>query len=1033
MFKAFFFLRIFVLSVLTLCFIISGKSNYKDPAAERIMNNKLYEPLFLSVDEAWADSVLASLTVEEKIAQMIMIAAHADNDRQQIMHIAKIIENYKIGGIVFFKGSPSIQLENTKYYQSISRTPLFIAMDAEWGLGMRLDSTISYPYQMSLGAIRNNELIYRMGIDIGQQLKRLGVHINFAPVADINNNPQNPVINFRSFGENRLEIAVKARNYAKGLEDAGIIATVKHFPGHGDTDTDSHYSLPLIQHSYERLDSLELFPFKYCIDRGIPAVMVAHLNIPALDTMPDKASSLSEKVITDLLQKELDFKGLIFTDALSMKGVSAFHKAGELEVQAFMAGNDILLMPSDVSKTISSIKKELNRGNIDESEINRRVKKILMAKYWAGLNSLPELQSDSLLEELNHPVYKAFKNELIRNSLTVIKNNNSVLPLTDFGSLKLANIAIGAGKNEIFHKTLELYHPCKLFAVSEFASLPEFQKIKTELKDFNTLIISIQNSSQYPSKQFGITQQTIKFIKELRFDGRIVLCLFGNPYSLDLFSDLRNVDAIMIAYEDNEDVRYLTAQGIFAAFEINGRLPISINPQFPSLGSEIIPYEQTLSYGLAEEVLMSSDTLAQIDSIAFEAIREKVTPGCQILVARKGRVVYNKAFGYHTYDLKQKLKVTDLFDLASITKIAATLPLLMQLYEKGIFKLTDSISKYIPGCDTTNKAGLTFMDILAHQAGLQSWIPFYYSLLETPDTMKAILNHRASAEYPFKMANNIFFNKDIRLKKEVFRTSLSNEYPLQAAKSIYLNKSIKDSIYQMIMSSEIDTLPKYLYSDLGYYLFHQIIENVSGEFLYPLVYRNFYSQIGAYTLGYLPLNRFPENQIVPTENDKIFRKQLLHGYVHDPGAAMLGGIAGHAGLFSNANDLAKMMQIYLNGGTYAGKRFISDTVICKFSSSNFINNGNRRGLGFDKAETDPEKTGPSGKLASSSSYGHTGFTGTIAWMDPEYDLLYIFLSNRIYPDQFNQKLIDLNIRTRIHDVIYRSLTDVNFENGKTSY
>lgn len=1019
-------IRFFILIAITAGIIFTGKSNYFNYPGEEVYSERLSEPSFLKVDPCWADSILASLTLEEKIAQMIMVAAYSNKGNDHTRQILQMIENQKIGGLIFFQGSPSRQADLTNYYQSHSKIPLFIAMDAEWGLGMRLDSSISYPYQMSLGAIEKNEFIYQMGLHIGYQLKRLGVHINFAPVADINNNPRNPVINFRSFGENRTEVAIKAYNYAKGLENAGIIPTLKHFPGHGDTDSDSHYTLPVIHYSRNRLDSLELYPFKFCIERGIPSVMAAHLNIPALDSAADKASSLSYQVMTRLLQNELNFKGLIFTDALSMQGASDLFKPGELEVQAFKAGNDILLLPSDVNKTITFIKREIKKGNIEESEIDRRVKKILLAKYWAGLYSYKEIKTDSMFRDINDPLYKAFKNDLIRHSLTVLKNDNSLLPLRNFEDLKLANINIGGSENDVFNETLSLYHQSKVFSISKSADLSGFQNIKSKLKNFNTLIISIQNTSQYPSRKFGISDQTIKFINELQFDGKILLCLFGNPYSLDLFNDLNNIDAILLAYEDNYDVRYLAAQGIFGAFEINGKLPVTINRHFPSGTSEVIAYNQTLSYGLPEEMLMSSEILSGIDSLANEAIREKATPGCQILVARYGRVVLHKAYGYHTYDAGQNIKLNDLFDLASITKIAATLPLLMQLYENGVFELTDSIGPFIPGCDTTNKSGLTFADILAHQAGLQSWIPFYYSLLETSDTLKPMLSNRLSSEYPYKVANKLYFKKDIRLKKEVFRTSPSNEFPLHVAENIYLNKAYKDTVYQTIMCSPVNPAPKYFYSDLGNYLFHLIIENITGQYLYPLVYNKFYSQIGAYTLGYLPLNRFPKEQIVPTENDLVFRKQLLQGYVHDPGAAMLGGISGHAGLFSNANDLAKMMQIFLNGGSYAGHKFFSDTVINKFTSSYFSTNGNRRGLGFDKPEYSNKKIGPSGKLASPLSYGHTGFTGTIAWMDPEYGLLYIFLSNRICPDQFNQKLTDMNIRTAIHDMIYKSLLDVKF-------
>jgi len=465
----------------------------------------------------------------------------------------------------------------------MSKIPLLIAMDAEWGLGMRLDSTISYPYQMSLGAIRNDELIYQMGYHIGNQLKRMGVHINFAPVADVNNNRFNPVINYRSFGEDRVNVALKAYNYARGLEDAGIIATLKHFPGHGDTDSDSHYTLPVIQHSRERLDSIELFPFRYCINNGIPAVMTAHLNIPAIDPTSGLASSLSSKVVSEVLQNELNFKGLIISDALSMKGVSDYFKPGELEVQAVKAGNDILLMPSDVDKTITFIKREIRKGNISEEEINRRCRKILLAKSWTGLSKMPsQIKTESLIEELNSPFYQAFKRELIRNTFTVIKNDHSYLPLRNYETLNIASLTIGNEVDDKFATTLKLYHNTKSFFISKSAEYAEFEMLKTKLSAYNTLIISIQNTSHRPSAGFGITEQTIKFIKELDFPGSTILCLFGNPYSIDLFNDLQPISNVMVAYEDNDEFKFLAAQGIFGAFELSGRLPVSAYQLFTS-------------------------------------------------------------------------------------------------------------------------------------------------------------------------------------------------------------------------------------------------------------------------------------------------------------------------------------------------------------------------------------------------------------------------------------------------------------------
>ena len=1021
----------FLFQTLTLFAFFSGFVSFTSKESKILVGENYPvvqgDPKFISINSAWADSVLRTLSLDEKIAQMLMVAAYSNKNDEHLTEITNLIEKFHIGGVIFFQGGPMKQAGMTNYFQSRSKIPLLIAMDAEWGLGMRLDSTLSFPKQMTLGAIKDEELIYQMGYHIGNQLKRMGVHVNFAPVSDINNNPSNPVINFRSFGEDKMNVAKKSLSYARGLEDAGIIATMKHFPGHGDTNSDSHYTLPVILHNSERLDTVELFPFNYCISNGVPAVMTAHLNIPSLDTTENLASSLSYPVVSELLKGKIQFKGLIFTDALSMKGVSDYFKPGELELKAFLAGNDILLMPSDVEKAITFIKREVKNGNITEEEVNYRCRKILLAKTWAGLNKNVPIKTDSLVADLNSPYYKVFNNELIRQSLTIIRNQDSLIPILNLENHNIASLAIGTGKPDTFSETLKLYTQVSPLYLSKNDSYSNFKAIESKLTGFNTLIISIQETSNRYVDYFSITQQTIRFIKELKFDGKIIVCLFGNPYSLSLFEGLQKANAIMVTYENNDDFRLLAAQGIFGAFDLKGILPVSADYFFQSGTTVNIPAIQRLSYGFPEEVLMNSKILDSIEIVVNEAIGQKATPGCQVLVARYGKVVYHKAFGFHSYNGEKKLSTEDIYDLASITKIAATLPLLMQLYESGQIGLNERIGKYIPELDTTNKAKLTIADILTHQAGLQAWIPFYFSLLEPMDTSQKLFSKSLSDEYPFKLGSGLYAYRNVRIKEQSYRDMFSPEFPLHLAERIFLNCSYKDTVYKAIINSPVNNKKQYLYSDLGLFLFHKMIEEITGNLLYPLVFNSFYSRIGTSTLGYLPLNRFPRERIVPTENDLLFRNQLLQGFVHDPGAAMIGGIAGHAGLFSNANDLAKMMQMYLNGGSYGGIKYITDTIIYKFTACVYCNNGNRRGLGFDKPEPDPKKNSPSSKMASPSSFGHTGFTGTIVWVDPEYELVYIFLSNRIHPDQFNPKLVELNSRTKIQDIIYRSMVDVNLK------
>jgi len=979
------------------------------------------DPEFLSSDTAWVETKMSQLNLEEKIAQLLMITAFTNQDDAYEAQLKAIIKKYQVGGLIFFRGSPVKQVIHTNKYQELTKIPMLIAMDAEWGLGMRLDSTISYPKQMMLGAIQDDNLIYQMGFDMGNQLKRMGVHINLAPVADVNNNPDNPVINYRSFGEDPHNVAMKAYKYHSGLEDAGIISTAKHFPGHGDTGSDSHYTLPVIMHDTSRLGTVELLPFRYLIDRGIPAIMSAHLNVPSLDSTKNLASSLSPRIIQNLLKNKLGFKGLVITDALNMKGVSDFYKPGEVEVAALLAGNDILLMPSDVHRAISEIKKEIRKGNITENEIDDRCRKILFAKAWAGLNNYEPIRTDLLLNELNRPQFQVLRRKLIASSLTVIKNDDQVLPLFRIDSCEIACINIGNDTVTTFPQTLNLYSKTDPYYLSRLAAYREFESLQRKVSKHNILIISLEQTSLNAASRYGITENTIRFINELKFNGKVILVVFGNPYLLSYFNHLDHIDAIIVAYDNEEDTREITAQLIFGAIPAKGKLPVSIKPFFPSGSGINIETINRLSYGIPEEEGLSSRILSGIDSVVSMAIKQKATPGCQVLIARNSKVLYNKAFGYHTYRNKLKVRTYDLYDLASVTKIAATMPVVMKLNDEKKFDVTKSLSYYLPELETTGKGSLRMDEILAHQAGLQPWIPFYYKTLEPLDPDETLLDTKMSEKYPNKLGHNVFVNRNIKYADGVYSDKFSGSYPICIAKNLYLRKDYLDTVYQSIIDSPLLVKKRYLYSDLGYYLIQKIVEKISGINLYTYVQENFYSKLGATTLGYLPLERFPEERIIPTENDIFFRRQILKGYVHDPGAAMMGGIAGHAGLFSSANDLAKMMQMILNGGTYGGRIFLSDTIIQKYTSAAFLNNGNRRGLGFDKPEPDPDKISPASKSASPLSFGHSGFTGSFVWIDPQYQLIYIFLSNRIHPDQFNTKLIDMNIRTQIQDIIYQSI------------
>ncbi len=544
---------------------------------EFVVRREKANPPFLNTTDNWVDSVFNSLSPAEKIAQLIMVQAYSNKGPEHTKATIQLIKKYNIGGLVFFQGTPYRQAKLVNQYQSASKVPLLIAQDAEWGLGMRLDSTISYPRQMMLGAIRNEELIYKMGADIAHQLRDVGVQVNFAPVLDVNNNPANPVINSRSFGEDRANVAQKGLLYMRGLQDHGVLAVGKHFPGHGDTNIDSHLALPKVTYNRQRLDSIELFPFKELIYCGLGGIMTAHLNVPALDSTPGLPSTLSPLVVDSLLKKEMRFKGLIFTDAMNMGGITSLYKPVEANVKALKAGNDILLMPDEISKTISAVLREIKKGNIQQEDIDSRCKKVLTVKYWAGLSEKKQVRLDSLNQRLNLPQYDVLKRRLIAASLTVLKNNKDLIPFRRLDTLKIASVAIGETKDNVFQHTLNLYKEMKSITIRKDASEKEFMNIISELKDYNLVIISMHNTDMRASDGFGITPQSIRFVDSLAAVKPVVFDIFANPYALAHFSALQQLRALVLSYEDNPDVQDISAQLLFGAIGANGVLPVTIN------------------------------------------------------------------------------------------------------------------------------------------------------------------------------------------------------------------------------------------------------------------------------------------------------------------------------------------------------------------------------------------------------------------------------------------------------------------------
>ena len=966
----------------------------------------------------WVDSVFNSLTPDQRIGQLFFAAAYSNLGKNHVDAITENINKYQIGGLIFFQGGPKRQALLTNRYQAIAKTPLLIGIDAEWGLGMRLDSCVSFPRQMTLGAIEDINLIYRMGLEIGEQCRRMGIHLNFAPVVDVNNNPLNPVIAMRSFGENCRDVARNGVMYMAGLQQQRILTAAKHFPGHGNTAVDSHYALPVLTGSYAGFDSLEWHPYREMIRNNLTGVLAAHIHVPALDNTPGLATSLSRRVLTDILRDALHFNGLIYTDALNMKGVTDYFKPGELEVRALEAGADVLLMPVDIPKAIVAVREAVAGGRIDRKQVETSCRRILAAKEWAGLNRYHPIDTTQLMTRLNSAETDLLNRQLVEASLTVVQNNDSILPLQRLDREKTAILITGTSHVNNFLRTLTLYEENDYYFFDRNITKQNENALFDKLKIYSRVIVGIHNTTSIPGRNYGIFPNVSAFVDKLTASTNVVLCLFAPPYALSSFTNKEKMSAIVVSYQETPLAQDYTAQLLYGAIAGRGSLPVSVDSVFRFRKGIHTPDGLRLKYSIPEEVKVISGKLAPIDTMVQNAINACAIPGCQILAARNGVVFFKKEYGQTRYDNKaEPVDQSHIYDLASITKIAAALPSVMQLYDHGKIKLNDNLGIHFPELRGSDKERITLIDLLTHQACLQPSIGFYLQTMEPLDSTKQLLSGTASLFHPIYLGPRTWLNSQRRFKDGYYVTAEDEKHRLQVAKDLYIINSYRDTIFNGIRDSKLLPQKQYRYSDLGFIMLTRMIERLGEAPLEDYTSQQFYNRLGATTLGYLPAKRFQQKRIVPTAKDTIFRNQWLQGYVHDENAAQMGGVSGHAGLFGNANDLAKLMQMYLNMGTYGGECYIKDKTFAEFISRPFEKQKNHRGIGFDKTDLSPGPNDPLGRNASNRSFGHTGFTGTMVWMDPENGLLFVFLSNRICPEPTNNKLSTTRLRARIYEVL----------------
>ncbi len=941
--------------------------------------------------QQWTDSVFNSLNDDEKIAQLMVVRAHSNLGADHVAKVVEDIQKYNVGALCFFQGGPIRQANLTNYYQRIAKTPLMVTIDGEWGLGMRLDSVIKFPYQLTLGAINDENLVYRMGLAVGEQCKRIGVHVNYAPVVDINNNPNNPVIGYRSFGEDKDKVSRYGVAYMKGMQDAGIMACAKHFPGHGDVDVDSHLDLPVINKSLKQLDSMELVPFRAVFAAGIGSVMIAHLYIPAIDNTANRATSISKNNVTELLKNKMGYEGLTFTDALEMKGVAKYFPGGTIAVEALIAGNDMLCLPASVPETIEAVKKAIAEKRLSWEEINEKVKKVLLSKYNLGLHQTQFIDTKNLLEDINAKT-DALRKEVAVHSLTLLTEAKFSASRTDYAEIpitdkkkKIAYLGIGTTELNGFGKRLKADFDATTFLFSYKDGQEKANEIVKEIqKDgkYDAIIIGIHNYSLRPADNFGLSPIAINLYKELNFIKTITLT-FGNVLATKNFCDAWTLVA---CYQDDAITQQAAADLLEGKIVSKGRLPVSVCRY--KFGDGIV-------YGGIKPARAAiKEKLGVIDSIAMDGIAKRAFPGCVILAAYQGDIVYHKAFGNYEYGASPAMSPESIFDLASVTKVSATTVSIMKLYDEALLDLNKTIGDYLPWTRGTNKAGLSVKDILLHQAGLVPFIAFY----------KETIDPTTGAPNPY-----------------IYASKPQKGYGVRVAENIYMRNDWTDTMFNRILKSPLTAKNKYVYSDNDFIFLGKIVEAISGLTLDQYTQKNFYDKIGMYSTGFKPRNRFQLECLVPTETEKHFRNQTTRGDVHDEGASMFGGVAGHAGLFSNAYDLSLLYQMLLNGGVLNGERYLKPETIKLFTA--YESKVSRRGYGFDKPEKDNtiRKDPYPSSLTSPETFGHTGFTGTCVWVDPKSELVYIFLSNRVYPTRDNGKLSQMGIRGKIQDAIYKAL------------
>ena len=945
-----------------------------------VFSQDIYSSLIQS-EKKWVDSVYTSLTLEEKVSQLFINWVSPEQSDFNV--IRKLVEEDKIGGLIFSIGTTNSHIEWLNKFQTIAKTPLLVAMDAEWGPSQRLTDVFAHPWNMTLGAIQDNSLVRDISKRMAEQNKALGIHYNFSPSVDVNNNSKNPIIGNRSFGEDPNNVYLKAKAYIQGHKDAGVFTSIKHFPGHGDTDKDSHKTLPVINGDIKRLNNVELYPFRRLIEDGVAeSIMLAHLSVPALDKK--YPSSLSYKTVNNLLRDDYQFNGITITDALDMKGVLQDPNIN-VDLKAFEVGNDIILMSTNVSQGVKLISESFKKGKISESRLSSSVKKILSLKAKSNLKNFKNISTENILSKVNTSKDTLLYSKAMSSAITLVKNTNNILPLTN--NKKYLHVAFGENdRGDHLYDKMNKYLNVDTYTNDDIT--PLFNKTK-----YDGILISYHGSSKSPYASNIIPKEIVEKINSISVNNNVVLNLFLNPYSLNSFKSIENFESIVIGYQNNMISQEVLADLLFGVSSFKGKIPVSNNFFKVNHG---LTFSKKNIIGFSRPSYEGFDTarLSYLDSIAKNAIDSMMTPGIQMLVSRKGKIVYNKSFGYHTYEKVNKLENNHVFDLSSITKILATMPLVLQEFDNKNISLETNLSELFPKKKLNEKGSISIKEMLSHYARLRPWIPFYEETL----------------------------NRKEKPKSRFYKSNSKSTFSTRVSENLFLKSNYREKIFKSILDSELRDTLEYKYSDLPFYFLKFWFEDLYNKPLNILANEKIFEPLGLKRTMFNPHESISLEEIVPSERDDFFRHSKLHGYVHDEGAAMLGGISGHAGLFSNAYEVAIVLQAMIQKGSYNSHRLFSENSFNTFNYCYYCDNDNRSGVGFDKPQVEGKHGSTFGGV-SMNSFGHYGYTGSIAWADPDEEIIFIFLSNRTYPTRENTLLQTSNIRTRAQEIVYKSLID----------